>query len=228
MIAGVGRQKGMVKPLKLFLDTANVDEIRKANDLGVICGVTTNPSLIAKEGRNFEEVVKEICSIVDGPISAEVISLDAEGMVAEALPLAAIHPNIIIKIPMTLEGLKATKQLAAKGIKTNVTLIFSANQALLAAAAGATYVSPFVGRVDDIGQDGIDLIADIADIFERQGITAEIISASIRGPIHVTEVARVGSDIATVPYKVIMQMLNHPLTTAGIDRFLKDWESAKK
>ena len=216
--------------MKFFIDTANVDEIREAWDMGVIAGVTTNPSLIVKEGRDFIEVVKEICSIVDGPISAEVIALDSEGMIREAHELIEKigSPNLVIKIPMTGEGLKAVKVLASEGIKTNVTLIFSANQALLAAAAGATYVSPFVGRVDDIGQDGIDLIADIADIFERQGITAEIISASIRGPIHVTEVARVGSDIATVPYKVIMQMLNHPLTTAGIDRFLKDWESAKK
>ena len=216
--------------MKFFIDTANVDEIREAWDMGVIAGVTTNPSLIVKEGRDFIEVVKEICSIVDGPISAEVIALDSEGMIREAHELIEKigSPNLVIKIPMTGEGLKAVKVLASEGIKTNVTLIFSANQALLAAAAGATYVSPFVGRVDDIGQDGVDLIADIADIFERQGITAEIISASIRGPIHVTEVARVGSDIATVPYKVIMQMLNHPLTTAGIDRFLKDWESAKK
>ena len=216
--------------MKFFIDTANVDEIREAWDMGVIAGVTTNPSLIVKEGRDFIEVVKEICSIVDGPISAEVIALDSEGMIREAHELIEKigSPNLVIKIPMTGEGLKAVKVLASEGIKTNVTLIFSSNQALLAAAAGATYVSPFVGRVDDIGQDGIDLIADIADIFERQGITAEIISASIRGPIHVTEVARVGSDIATVPYKVIMQMLNHPLTTAGIDRFLKDWESAKK
>ena len=216
--------------MKFFIDTANVDEIREAWDMGVIAGVTTNPSLIVKEGRDFIEVVKEICSIVDGPISAEVIALDSEGMIREAPELIEKigSPNLVIKIPMTGEGLKAVKVLASEGIKTNVTLIFSANQALLAAAAGATYVSPFVGRVDDIGQDGVDLIADIADIFERQGITAEIISASIRGPIHVTEVARVGSDIATVPYKVIMQMLNHPLTTAGIDRFLKDWESAKK
>ena len=227
MIACVGRQKGMVKPMKLFLDTANVDEIRKANDLGVICGVTTNPSLIAKEGRNFEEVVKEICSIVDGPISAEVISLDAAGMVAEALPLAAIHPNIIIKIPMTLEGLKATKQLAAKGIKTNVTLIFSANQALLAARAGATYVSPFIGRLDDINQDGMDVIREIAEMFSIHGLSSEIIAASVRTPLHVTQSALAGADIATVPYKVIEAMSKHPLTDKGIERFLADWETVK-
>jgi transaldolase len=227
MNACVGRQKGMVKPMKLFLDTANVDEIRKANDLGVICGVTTNPSLIAKEGRNFEEVVKEICSIVDGPISAEVISLDAEGMVVEALPLVAIHPNIIIKIPMTLEGLKATKQLAAKGIKTNVTLIFSANQALLAARAGATYVSPFIGRLDDINQDGMDVIREIAEMFSIHGINSEIIAASVRTPLHVTQSALAGADIATVPYKVIEAMSKHPLTDKGIERFLADWETVK-
>lgn len=227
MIACVDRQKGMVIPMKLFLDTANVDEIRKANDLGVICGVTTNPSLIAKEGRNFEEVVKEICSIVDGPISAEVISLDAEGMVAEAIPLAAIHPNIIIKIPMTLEGLKATKQLAAKGIKTNVTLIFSANQALLAARAGATYVSPFIGRLDDINQDGMDVIREIAEIFSIHGLSSEIIAASVRTPLHVTQSALAGADIATVPYKVIEAMSKHPLTDKGIERFLADWETVK-
>ena len=217
----------MVIPMKLFLDTANVDEIRKANDLGVICGVTTNPSLIAKEGRNFEEVVKEICSIVDGPISAEVISLDAEGMVAEAIPLAAIHPNIIIKIPMTLEGLKATKQLTAKGIKTNVTLIFSANQALLAARAGATYVSPFIGRLDDINQDGMDVIREIAEMFSIHGINSEIIAASVRTPLHVTQSALAGADIATVPYKVIEAMSKHPLTDKCIERFLADWETVK-
>ena len=211
--------------MKLFIDTANVDEIRKANDLGVICGVTTNPSLIAKEGRIFEEVVKEITSIVDGPISAEVISLESEKMVEEALELVKIHPNIVIKLPMCLEGLKAVKVLASKGIKTNVTLIFSATQALLAARAGATYVSPFVGRLDDVGQEGINLISEVAEIFNIHGIETEIISASIRNPIHVTSSALAGAHIATVPYKVIEQMTKHPLTDAGIAKFLKDWES---
>ena len=211
--------------MKLFIDTANVDEIRKANDLGVICGVTTNPSLIAKEGRVFEEVVKEITSIVDGPISAEVISLESEKMVEEALELVKIHPNIVIKIPMCIEGLKAVKVLASKGIKTNVTLIFSAAQALLAARAGATYVSPFVGRLDDIGQEGINLISEVAEIFAAHAIETEIISASIRNPIHVTSSALAGAHIATVPYKIIEQMVKHPLTDAGIAKFLKDWES---
>ena len=211
--------------MKLFIDTANVEEIRKANDLGVICGVTTNPSLIAKEGRIFEEVVKEITSIVDGPISAEVISLESEKMVEEALELVKIHPNIVIKLPMCLEGLKAVKVLASKGIKTNVTLIFSATQALLAARAGATYVSPFVGRLDDVGQEGINLISEVAEIFNIHGIETEIISASIRNPIHVTSSALAGAHIATVPYKVIEQMTKHPLTDAGIAKFLKDWES---
>ena len=211
--------------MKLFIDTANVEEIRKANDLGVICGVTTNPSLIAKEGRIFEEVVKEITSIVDGPISAEVISLESEKMGEEALELVKIHPNIVIKLPMCIEGLKAVKILASKGIKTNVTLIFSATQALLAARAGATYVSPFVGRLDDIGQEGINLISEVAEIFNIHGIETEIISASIRNPIHVTSSALAGAHIATVPYKVIEQMTKHPLTDAGIAKFLKDWES---
>lgn len=213
--------------MKLFIDTANVDEIREANDLGVVCGVTTNPSLIAKEGRNFQEVVTEITSIVDGPISAEVISLEHEKMVEEAKELVKIHKNIVIKIPMCAEGLKATKILTAQGIKTNVTLIFSAPQALLAARAGATYVSPFLGRVDDIGGDGVDLIADIAEIFEIHHIKTEIIAASVRHPVHIVEAAKAGAHIATVPYKVIMQMINHPLTTSGIERFLKDWEGVK-
>lgn len=215
--------------MKFFIDTANVDEIRKANELGVICGVTTNPSLIAKEGRDFVEVVKEIASIVDGPISAEVISLEANAMVAEAEELLKKidNPNIVIKLPMCAEGLKACKMLTAKGIKTNVTLIFSAAQALLAAKAGATYVSPFVGRVDDIDWDGVQLVADIADIFAVYGIESEIIAASIRTSVHVTECAKVGADIATVPYKVIEQMIKHPLTDIGIARFLKDWETVK-
>jgi transaldolase len=214
--------------MKLFIDTANISEIRKANDLGVICGVTTNPSLIAKEGKDFIEVVKEITTIVDGPISAEVISLEAEGMVKEARELAKIHRNIVIKIPMTLEGLKAVKILSAEGIKTNVTLIFSAAQALLAARAGATYVSPFLGRLDDIGNTGMTLIEEIVDIFSTHGIQTEIIAASVRNPIHVIEAARLGAHIATVPYKVIEQMSKHPLTDIGIQRFLKDWESVPK
>lgn len=210
--------------MKLFIDTANVDDIREANELGVICGVTTNPSLIAKEGRVFEEVVKEITEIVDGPISAEVISLEADKMVEEALPLAKIHENIVIKLPMCAEGLKACKKLTAMGIKTNVTLIFSAAQALLAANAGATYVSPFLGRLDDIGMEGMNLIEEIVDIFDAHGYDTEIIAASIRNPIHVTQAARLGCDIATVPMSVIKQMIKHPLTDIGIERFLKDWE----
>lgn len=216
--------------MKLFIDTANVDEIREANDLGVICGVTTNPSLIAKEGRDFVEVVKEITEIVDGPISAEVISLEADGMVKEAEELIKKidNPNLVIKLPMCAEGLKACKRLTAMGVKTNVTLIFSAAQALLAAKAGATFVSPFVGRVEDIGWDGISLIAEIADIFAIHGIQSEIISASIRTSIQATESAKAGAHIATVPYKVIKQMIAHPLTNAGIEKFLKDWESVPK
>lgn len=214
--------------MKLFIDTANVDDIKKANDLGVICGVTTNPSLIAKEGRDFKEVVTEITSIVDGPISAEVISLEADGMVSEAEELVKIHKNIVIKIPMTLEGLKAVKVLSSKGIKTNVTLIFSATQALLAARAGATYVSPFLGRLDDIGMNGLNLIEEIVDIFDTHGIETEIIAASIRHPVHVVEAARLGAHIATIPYNVIVQMTKHPLTDAGIERFLKDWEGVPK
>lgn len=210
--------------MKLFIDTANVTDIRKANELGVICGVTTNPSLIAKEGLVFEEVIKEISSIVDGPISAEVITLEASKMVEEGITLAQIHPNIVIKIPMCEEGLKATKQLTEKGIKTNVTLIFSAQQALLAARAGATYVSPFIGRLDDIGFNGMSLIEDTAEIFEMHGISTEIIAASVRHPIHVLEAAKAGAHIATIPYSVITQMINHPLTSSGIEKFLADWQ----
>ena len=213
--------------MKIFIDTANVEDIKKANDLGVICGVTTNPSLIAKEGRDFKEVVTEITSIVDGPISAEVISLDADQMVEEALELVKIHENIVIKIPMCAEGLKATKKLTALGVKTNVTLIFSAPQALLAACAGATYVSPFLGRLDDIGQDGTLLIQDIVEIFNNYGLETEIIAASVRHPMHVLAVAKAGSHIATIPYSTIAQMISHPLTTSGIERFLKDWESVE-
>ena len=210
--------------MRLFIDTANIEEIKEANELGVICGVTTNPSLIAKEGRDFKTVIDEITSIVDGPISAEVISLDADSMVEEAIPLAQMNKNIVIKIPMTKEGLKAVKKLTAMGIHTNVTLIFSASQALLAARAGATYVSPFLGRLDDINSDGMALISDIVDIFSMHNINTEIICASIRNANHVTEAAKLGADIATVPYSVIKQMIKHPLTDAGIEKFLKDWE----
>ncbi|MFA5880642.1 MAG: fructose-6-phosphate aldolase [Eubacteriales bacterium] len=213
--------------MKIFIDTANIEEIKKASRLGVVSGVTTNPSLIAKEGRNFKEVVKEICEIVNGPISAEVISPDAEGMVREAEELAQIHPNIVIKVPMTAEGLTATKILSGKKIKTNVTLIFSANQALLAALAGATFVSPFVGRLDDIGQNGMDLVREIVHIYEIYGFNTQIIAASIRHPIHVTEAAKAGAHISTIPFKIIMQMTKHALTDIGIDKFLADWETVK-
>ncbi|QGP91783.1 Transaldolase [Neomoorella glycerini] len=213
--------------MRIFIDSANIEEIKAANDLGIISGVTTNPSLIAREGRNFRQVVEEIAAIVDGPISAEVISTEAGAMIAEAQELAAIHPNIVIKIPMLAEGLKAVKELAAQGIKTNVTLVFSANQALLAALAGATYVSPFVGRLDDINHDGMQVIADIVPIYAQYGLETQVIAASIRHPLHVLQAARLGADIATVPYKVIMQMVKHPLTDAGLARFLADWEKVK-
>ena len=213
--------------MKLFIDTANTNDIREANSLGVICGVTTNPSLIAKEGRDFKEVVREITEIIDGPISAEVISLEADKMVEEALPLAAMHKNIVIKLPMCAEGLKACKRLTEKGIRTNVTLIFSAAQAILAANAGASFVSPFLGRLDDVGTDGLELVREIAEIFDIQGIKTEIIAASIRNPIHVTQAAKAGCNIATVPMSVLKQMIKHPLTDIGIERFLKDWENAK-
>lgn len=211
--------------MKLFIDTANIDEIREINEWGILSGVTTNPSLIAKEGRVFKDVIHEIVQIVDGPISAEVISLDAEGMVREARELAKIHKNIVIKIPITEEGLKAVHVLAAEGIKTNVTLIFSAAQALLAAKAGATYVSPFVGRLNDIAENGMSLISDIALIFDNYGLETEIIAASIRGPQDVVDAAKCGAHIATVPYKVLRQMVKHPLTDNGIQRFLADWVS---
>ena len=210
--------------MKLFIDTANIEEIKKANDMGVICGVTTNPSLIAKEGRDFKQVIAEIASIVDGPISGEVkaTTVDAEGMIAEG---RKIHPNMVVKIPMTIEGLKAVKVLTAEGIKTNVTLVFSANQALLAARAGATYVSPFLGRLDDISTPGIDLIETISEMFSVQGIETEIIAASVRNPIHVTDCALAGADIATIPYKVIEQMTKHPLTDQGIAKFQADYKA---
>ncbi len=213
--------------MKFFIDTANVDDIRKANDMGIICGVTTNPSLIAKEGRDFKEVIKEITSIVDGPISGEVkaTTVTAEGMIEEGREIAKIHPNMVVKIPMTVEGLKAVKVLHAEGIKTNVTLIFSAAQALLAARAGATYVSPFLGRLDDISMPGIDLIYDITEIFQMHNIETEIIAASVRNPIHVIDCAKAGADIATVPYKVLEQMTKHPLTDQGIAKFQADYEA---
>jgi len=211
--------------MKFFIDTANVEEIKKANDMGVICGVTTNPSLIAKEGRDFNEVIREITSIVDGPISGEVKATteDAEGMIREGREIAKIHPNMVVKIPMTVEGLKATNVLSKEGIKTNVTLIFNVNQAILAANAGATYVSPFLGRLDDISVRGVDLIREIAQVFDSYGYETEIIAASIRNPIHVTDCALAGADIATIPYKVIEAMTKHPLTDAGIEKFKKDY-----
>ena len=213
--------------MRFFIDTANVDEIRKANDMGIICGVTTNPSLIAKEGRDFKQVIAEIASIVDGPISGEVkaTTTDAEGMIAEGREIAAIHPNMVVKIPMTAEGLKAVKVLAAEGVKTNVTLVFSAAQALLAARAGATYVSPFLGRLDDISMPGIDLICDITEIFQMHNIDTQIIAASIRNPIHVIDCAKARADIATVPYKVLVQMTKHPLTDQGIEKFQADYKA---
>ncbi len=214
--------------MKFFIDTADVTEIREASNLGLVDGVTTNPSLIAKSGRKFKDVIKEITAIVDGPISAEVISLEAEGMVKEAKELAKIHKNIVIKVPMTPEGLKAVKQLSAKGIKTNVTLIFSPMQALLAAKAGATYVSPFVGRLDDISQDGMGIVEEIRTIFDNYGYTTEIIVASIRNPVHVLNSALIGADIATIPYSVMLQLSKHPLTDAGIKKFLEDWEKVPK
>lgn len=214
--------------MKFFIDTADVNEIREANSLGLVDGVTTNPSLIAKSGRKFEEVITEIVSIVDGPISAEVISLQHDGMVNEALELAKIHNNIVIKLPMCPEGLKATKTLAEKGIKTNVTLIFTPMQALLAAKAGATYVSPFVGRLDDISQNGMGIIEEIRTIFDNYGYNAEIIVASIRNPVHVLDSALIGADVATIPYSVMMQLSKHPLTDAGIKKFLEDWEKVPK
>lgn len=214
--------------MRFFVDTANIEEIRKANDMGIICGVTTNPSLIAKEGRDFKKVIEEITSIVDGPISGEVkaTTADAEGMIEEGRQIAGIHPNMVVKIPMTAEGLKAVKVLTKEGIKTNVTLVFSAAQALLAARAGAFYVSPFLGRLDDISMPGIDLIEDIMEIFAIHDIETEIIAASIRNPVHVIDCAKAGADIATVPYKVLEQMTKHPLTDQGIVKFQEDYRKA--
>ncbi|MBC2850898.1 fructose-6-phosphate aldolase [Cetobacterium sp. 8H] len=209
--------------MKIFIDTANVNEIREVAKMGCISGVTTNPSLIAKEGRDFKQVVTEICEIINGPISAEVISLKADEMIREGIELSNIHSNIVVKLPMTKDGLEACSTLSNKGIKTNVTLVFTANQALLAARSGATYVSPFLGRLDDIGVNGIELVRDIVDIFTTHGIKTEIIAASIRNPYHSEEAAIAGADIATIPYSVIMKMLEHPLTNAGIEKFLADW-----
>jgi transaldolase len=214
--------------VKIFIDTANINEIKEAAALGVIDGVTTNPTLIAREGRDFIDVVSQICAIVDGPISAEVVSLKSDEMVREARPLARMHKNIVIKIPIIPEGLKAAKILSAEGIKTNLTLCFSASQALVAAKAGATYVSPFIGRLDDIGQMGMDLIRDIKTIFRNYGFGTQIIVASVRNPVHVLESALAGADIATVPYGVLMSLVKHPLTDIGIDRFLKDWQHVPK
>ena len=210
--------------MKLFLDTANVDQIREASKLGVIDGVTTNPSLIAKEGRVFKDVVKEICSIVDGPISAEVVKEDAEGMFKEAKELSKIHRNIVVKVPMTAEGLKAVRMCKEAGIRTNMTLIFHPNQALLAAKAGATYVSPFVGRLDDVTEYGMDVVRRIVDIYDNYGIMTEVIVASVRNPLHVLEAAECGAHIATIPYSVLQQMIKHPLTDIGVQKFLDDWK----
>lgn len=213
--------------MKFYIDTANTEDIRKANEMGIICGVTTNPSLIAKEGRDFKEVIKEITAMVEGPISGEVkaTTVEAKGMILEGREIAAIHPNMVVKIPMTTEGLKAVKVLNEEGIKTNVTLVFSAAQAILAARAGASYVSPFLGRLDDISMKGIILIEEITEIFKRHQITTEIIAASVRNPIHVIDCAKAGADIATVPYKLLEQMVNHPLTTQGISKFQADYKA---
>lgn len=210
--------------MDLFIDTANIDEIREAASWGVIAGVTTNPSLVAKEGRAHKDVIQEIAAIVDGPLSIEAVSLDAEGMIAEAHEFVTWTPNAVIKVPMTEEGMKAVSQLSSEGIKTNVTLVFSANQALLAAIAGATYISPFVGRLDDIGENGMALIEEIREIYDQHFFDTNILSASIRHPRHVTDAARIGSDVATVPYKILKQMFSHPLTDSGIEKFLADWK----
>ena len=214
--------------MKFFIDTANIDEIKEANSMGMVDGVTTNPSLIAKEGRDFEELVKEICEIVDGPVSAEVISLDTTGMLDEARHLAALHENIVVKIPMTVDGIKATRQLSEEGIKTNVTLVFSPLQALMAAKAGATYVSPFIGRLDDLASEGMLIVEQIVEIYSNYGFDTEVIVASIRNPVHVLDAALIGADIATIPYKVLAKLAAHPLTDKGIKAFLDDWEKTKK
>lgn len=213
--------------MKFFIDTANIDEIKEAHRMGMVDGVTTNPSLIAKEGRDFEEIIKDICQVVDGPISAEVISIDADGMVKEAQHLSTIHKNIVVKIPMTVEGLKATRQLSDEGIHTNVTLVFSPLQALMAAKAGATYVSPFVGRLDDISHEGMLLVEQIAEIYANYAYDTEIIVASIRNPLHVLDAALIGADIATIPFNVLEKLASHPLTDKGLKAFLSDWEKTK-
>lgn len=210
--------------MKFFIDTANLEEIKKANDMGLLDGVTTNPSLVAKEGRDFKELLLEICNIVDGPVSAEVVSTDTEGMVDEARDLAGLAENIVVKIPLIKEGLKAVKILSGEGIKTNVTLCFSPLQALMAAKAGATYISPFIGRLDDISQRGMDLIEQIVTIYENYGYETEILVASVRNPVHVLDAALVGADVATIPFKVMEQLINHPLTTIGLEKFLADWK----
>jgi len=214
--------------MKFFIDTANIDEIKEANDMGMVDGVTTNPSLIAKEGRDFEEIIKEICEIVDGPISAEVVSTDTEGMLEEARKLSKIHDNIVVKIPMLVDGLKATRKLSEEGIKTNVTLVFSPLQALMAAKAGATYVSPFIGRLDDISQEGLLLVEQIVEIYSNYAFDTEVIVASIRNPLHVLESALMGADIATIPFNVLSKLAAHPLTDKGLKAFLDDWNKAKK
>ena len=214
--------------MKFFIDTANIDEIKEAHSMGMVDGVTTNPSLIAKEGRDFEEIIRDICAIVDGPISAEVISIDADGMIKEARQLAKIHENIVVKIPMTVDGLKATRSLAEEGIKTNVTLVFSPLQALMAAKAGATFVSPFIGRLDDLSQEGLLLVEQIVEIYSNYAFDTEIIVASIRNPLHVLESALMGADIATIPFDVLAKLAAHPMTDKGLKAFLDDWDKAKK
>lgn len=214
--------------MKFFIDTANIDEIKKGLEIGMVDGVTTNPSLVSREQRPFTEILADICAIVDGPISAEVVSLEADGMVEEARELAKIHDNIVVKVPMIVEGLKAVKRLTTEGIKTNVTLIFSSPQALLAAKAGATYVSPFVGRLDDISVNGMELVGEIMTILRNYGFTTEVIVASVRSPMHVVEAALIGADISTIPYKVIAQLAKHPLTDIGMEQFLADWEKRQK
>ena len=214
--------------MKFFIDTANIDEIKEAHSMGMVDGVTTNPSLIAKEDRDFEEIIKEICQLVDGPISAEVISIDTQGMIKEARDLAKIHDNVVVKIPMTVDGLKATRQLSEEGIKTNVTLVFSPLQALMAAKAGATYVSPFIGRLDDLSQEGLLLVEQIVEIYSNYAFDTEIIVASVRNPLHVLESALMGADIATIPFSVLGKLAAHPMTDKGLKAFLDDWEKTKK
>lgn len=214
--------------MKFFIDTANLEEIKTADAWGLVDGVTTNPSLVAKEKKGFREIIKDICSVIDGPISAEAVSLDAKGLIAEARELSKIHKNIVVKVPMTLEGMKAVKTVSGEGIKTNVTLVFSPLQALMAAKAGATYVSPFVGRLDDVSHNGMELISQILDIYDNYGFSTEVIAASIRHPLHVLDSAMMGAHVATIPFKVMEQLSKHPLTDIGIDRFLKDWEKVPK